>query len=77
MKCPSGISSPKGNESGGRSKARATFLLRKADPEKIAFIILRKKAKPNNSKSVAEDDMLFAVIGALEWLHRQVIKHMA
>ena len=51
--------------------------IRHADPEKIAYIILQKKVKLNNSKSVAKADTLFAEIDALEWLQRQVVKHLA
>ena len=51
--------------------------IRNADPEKIAYAILQKKVRLNNSKSVAEADMLFAEIDALEWLQRQVVKHLA
>lgn len=51
--------------------------IRNADTEKIAYIILQEKVKLNNSKSVAEADMWFAEIDALEWLQRRVVKHLA
>jgi hypothetical protein len=51
--------------------------IRSADIEKVAFIILQKKAQLANCKDVHRADSLFAEIDALEWLQRQVVKHIA
>lgn len=50
--------------------------IRNADREKIAMLILRKKKLLEVSKNIAETDMLFAEIDALEWLQRQVVNHI-
>ena len=51
--------------------------LRSADLEKVAFIILQKKAQLANCKDVRRADDLFAELDALEWLQRQVVNHIA
>ena len=50
--------------------------IRSADIEKIESIILQKKTLLKNSKDVHESDRLFAELDALEWLQRQVAKHV-
>ena len=47
------------------------------DLEKVESIILQKKTLLKNSKDVHESDKLFAELDGLEWLQRQVVKHMA
>jgi hypothetical protein len=47
------------------------------DLEKVESIILQKKTLLKNSKDVHESDKLFAELNGLEWLQRQVVKHMA
>jgi hypothetical protein len=46
------------------------------DLEKVESIILQKKTLLKNSKDVHESDKLFAELNGLEWLQRQVVKHM-
>jgi hypothetical protein len=47
------------------------------DLEKVESIILQKKTLLKNNKDVHESDKLFAELNGLEWLQRQVVKHMA
>lgn len=51
--------------------------IRSADLEKVALLILQKKTKLANCKDVHKADSLFAELDALEWLQRQVVKHIA
>lgn len=46
------------------------------DIEKVESIILQKKALLKNRKDVHEFDKLFAKLGGLEWLQRQVAVHI-
>jgi hypothetical protein len=51
--------------------------IRSADIEKVAFLILQKKALLANCNDVHKADNLFAELDALEWLQRQVVRHIA
>lgn len=51
--------------------------IRSADREKVAFLILQKKSQLKNCNDVHRADSLFAEIDALEWLQRQVVRHVA
>ena len=51
--------------------------IRSADIEKVAFLILQKKAQLKKCEDVHRADSLFAEIDALEWLQRQVVRHIA
>lgn len=51
-------------------------ILRNADREQLGNLILQKKRKLQNSKSMYETDRLFTELEALEWLQRQVVKYL-
>lgn len=45
------------------------------DIEKVEYIIKEKKALLKNSKDVHESDRLFAELGGMEWLQRQIERY--
>ena len=50
--------------------------LRKADPEKVALFILQKKKQLENAREMEAIEKLYTELDALEWLQRQVVKHI-
>ena len=50
--------------------------LRNADTERIALVILQKKKQLENAKDVNAIERLYTELEALEWLQRQVVKHI-
>jgi hypothetical protein len=52
-------------------------ILRNADRQKVALLILQKRKHLEIAKSIRESDRLITEIEALEWLQRQVVKHIA
>lgn len=50
--------------------------IRNADTEKVEILVLRKKKQLEAATDVHEADKLFAELDALEWLQRQVAKHI-
>lgn len=50
--------------------------IRSADLEKVAILILQKKALLDHCKDVRRADDLLAELDALEWLQRQVVNHV-
>jgi hypothetical protein len=46
-------------------------VLRNADRERIALLILQKKKQLENARTIRESDALFTELEALEWLQRQ------
>jgi hypothetical protein len=52
-------------------------VLRAADTEKVAILILRKKAELEKCTDVTQVERLYNELDALEWLQRQVVKHIA
>ena len=46
-------------------------ILRNADRERIALLILQKKKQLENARTIRESDALFTELEALEWLQRQ------
>ena len=50
--------------------------LRNADTERIALVILQKKKQLENAKNVNAIERLYTELEALEWLQRQVVKHI-
>ena len=50
--------------------------LRNADVEKIALLILQKKKQLENTKDMDAIERLYTELDALEWLQRQVVKHV-
>lgn len=51
-------------------------ILRNADREKVAMIILQKKKQLEICSSIRELDRLFTELEALEWLQRQVVRNI-
>jgi hypothetical protein len=51
-------------------------VLRNADRERVALLILQKKKQLENARSIRESDALFTELEALEWLQRQVVKNI-
>lgn len=51
--------------------------LRKADPERVALFVLQKKEQLDNPRDLEAIEKLYTELDALEWLQRQVIKHIA
>ena len=49
-------------------------VLRNADRERVALLILQKQKQLENCKSIRESDALFTELEALEWLQRQVVR---
>jgi hypothetical protein len=49
-------------------------VLRNADREKVALLILQKKKQLESCNSIRESDRLLTELESLEWLQRQVIK---
>jgi hypothetical protein len=52
-------------------------VLRSVDYEKVAVVILRKKAELVKCKDVTQLERLYNELDALEWLQRQVAQHIA
>ena len=50
--------------------------LRKADPERVALFILQKKKQLENARDTDAIERLYSELDALEWLQRQVVKHI-
>ena len=50
--------------------------LRNADIERIALVILQKKKQLENAKNMNAIGRLYTELEALEWLQRQVVKHI-
>ena len=50
--------------------------LRNADTDRIALVILQKKKQLENAKDVNAIERLYTELEALEWLQRQVVKHI-
>jgi hypothetical protein len=50
-------------------------ILRTADRERVAELILLKKNQLQGCKTVQGSDRLFTELEALEWLQRQVVRH--
>lgn len=51
-------------------------ILRNAQLDRLEELIAIRKNDLKNSKNVIESDMIFAELEALEWLQRQVVKHI-
>ncbi|MGH9877859.1 MAG: hypothetical protein ACRD5H_09490, partial [Nitrososphaerales archaeon] len=51
-------------------------VLRTADREQVANLILQRQSQLESSKSIRESDRLFTELEALEWLQRQVVKYL-
>ena len=51
-------------------------VLRNADRERLGLLILQKKKQLENAQTLRESDTLFTELEALEWLQRQVAKHI-
>jgi hypothetical protein len=49
-------------------------VLRAADTEKIAILILKKKAELEKCRDVDQLERMYNELEALEWLQRQVVK---
>jgi hypothetical protein len=50
--------------------------IRQADCEKVALLILQKKKQLENIRDLASIERLYSELDALEWLQRQVMKHI-
>jgi len=50
--------------------------LRNADTEKIALLILQRQKLLESAKSVDAIERLYTELDALEWLQRQIVKHI-
>ena len=50
--------------------------IRNADPEKVALLILQKKKQLENARDMDSIERLYTELDALEWLQRQVVKHV-
>jgi hypothetical protein len=51
--------------------------LRNADVEKVALLILQKKKQLENARGDMDTtEVLYTELDALEWLQRQVVKHI-
>jgi hypothetical protein len=50
--------------------------LRNADTDRIALVILQKKKQLENAKDMNAIERLYTELEALEWLQRQVVKHI-
>ena len=50
--------------------------LRNADTEKIALLILQRQKLLESAKSVDVIERLYTELEALEWLQRQIVKHI-
>jgi hypothetical protein len=48
-----------------------------ADIEKVAFRILQKKKQLENARDMESIETLYTELEALEWLQRQVVRHIA
>ena len=51
--------------------------IRKADIEKVAFLVLQKKKQLENARDMDSIERLYTELDALEWLQRQVVRHIA
>ena len=66
---------------GNREIENMTFqlqieVLRNADRERVALLILQKQKQLESARTIRESDALFTELEALEWLQRQVAKHV-
>ena len=59
-------------EAGVNSKKKEWLTIKK----EVEAIVVQKKALLKDSKDVHESDRLFAELDALEWLQRQIAKHV-
>ena len=50
--------------------------LRNAGTESVALLILQKKKQLENAKDMNAIERLYTELEALEWLQRQVVKHI-
>jgi len=50
--------------------------LRNASTERVALLILQKKKQLENAKDVNAIERLYTELEALEWLQRQLVKHI-
>ena len=50
--------------------------IRNADPEKVAIRILQKQKQLENARDMETIETLYTEIEALEWLQRQVVRHI-
>ena len=60
-------------EAGVNSKKKEWLTIKK----EVEAIVVQKKALLKDSKDVHESDRLFAELDALEWLQRQIAKHVS
>lgn len=51
--------------------------IRNADTEKVALSILQKKKQIENARDMGTVETLYTELEALEWLQRQVVRHIA
>ena len=51
--------------------------IRNADPEKVAIRILQKEKQLENARDMETIETLYTELEALEWLQRQVVRHIA
>ncbi len=51
--------------------------IRNADTEKVAIRILQKQKQLENARDMETIEMLYTELEALEWLQRQVVRHIA
>ncbi len=51
--------------------------IRNADPEKVAIRILQKQKQLQNARNMETIETLYTELEALEWLQRQVVRHIA
>ena len=51
--------------------------IRNADTEKVAFRILQKQKQIERARDMETIETLYTELEALEWLQRQVVRHIA
>ena len=51
-------------------------MLRNADHEKVAIMILQKKKQLEACKDIKSIELLYAELEALEWLQREVVRRI-
>jgi len=51
--------------------------IRNADPEKVAIRILQKEKQLENARDMETIETLYTELETLEWLQRQVVRHIA
>jgi hypothetical protein len=50
--------------------------IRNADTERVAILILKKQKELENAREMHSIEHLYTELDALEWLQRQVVKHI-